>query len=889
MSAPGSVPSSAPVAVDGVASVDEELKDFANYVKSKYPSTASTALLRPYVDDVVHPAATEDFGVSDELVEGFGDVVTVLVPLDAKTAEKDNLGVVWGGTMVAGGPISNTEAGKYKTFKIESKNIPEGRSSLYYTVYKVSGSVLESPAVSTLFRKGQPGIKGTQGVGQELNAPVVAKPSGGIFGPVEAENGAKVTVPAYLSMNENDVIYLYWGGQEISHTVTKNQVDKPIELVVSESVIKAAGDSKSLPVYYYVLDVVGNESEWSEDATVEVSIAGVSLNAPEVLDDNGTVVTTGEIETSGISKDYVILQCVGEFQVGDSILLHWVGTTEQGQSTSKKFGPLVVTDSAQSQQIQVPYDEWWPLGGGNAQFSYTLTPKVGSPVTSKMGHINIKGMASLLPVPAIHKTDDGWVDADLKFINVLIPQAANLQAQDEISLFWHGTKSDGSSLSIPVKKVPVTSNMAGSQIAIRLEGAIFLKPLEGGFANISYHVTRGKKVFKSEVATYEIGELVESLPAPTTELPLNNGMVDPDNDEYEFNMVIEIPVGAEQPAPSTIYLHWETAEGNYYRDQLEVSSGDKGPFRFTVPRTAYEIKGNAPVEMTVYYTVEWSEKPTAASRDLVFTVATAAMQENLIGAPVVPLAVAGKLNLTPIIDNKFSVRLDHPGLALGDEVVIKVGNYSSGKRLLVSAGPQTFTLPLDQVLAQNMQSLLDATGKPLAVRYELVRNGTTKVALSNVLALQLVGAVTRENFESVAPKGLPLGASLECPALTATVTKGNCSLLSSRCDAWYPTWGNIISTGCGAYIKFTLRGLARTVSFDIADDVRGTHYVRFYTASGTMIATITAPSFYTAKPAGYRPQSVRITYTSPGSAIKSFEFMDGGTNVHLDNIQYAPF
>lgn len=888
MNVPGTVPQDAPVTVDGVASIDEELKNFAAYVKSKYPNTAAEKLQRPYVDDVVHPAASEDFGISDELA-GAGDVVNILVPLDTKTAEKDMLALFWGGTMVAGGVIAGIEAGKYKSFKVESKNIPEGSSSLYYGVYKAGGAYLESPAVSTLFRKGQPGVKGAKGVGLELSAPDVAKPASSIVGPVEAKAGIKVTVPPYLSMHENDVISLYWGGQEISHTVTKDQVDKPIELIVPESAIKAAGDSKALPVYYYVSDVVENESEWSEDAIVEVSIAGVSLSAPEVLTGEGTVIATGEIETSSILLDYVALQFPGKFQEGDSILLHWTGTTEQGQSTSRDFGPLLVTDAAKPQQIQVPYNEWWPLGGGSAQFSYTLTPKAGSTVTSKKGYINVKGMASLLPVPTIHKTEDGWVDANLKFINVLIPLAANLQAQDEITLFWHGTKSDGSSLSIPVKKVPVTQNMTGSQISIRLAGAAFLKALEGGFVNVSYQVARAKQVFKSEVTTYQVGEPVESLPAPTTELSLSNGIVDPDDDEYEFNMVIEIPAGVEQPAPSTLYLHWETSEGKYYHDELKVPLGNGGPFRFTVPRTAYELTGAAPVKMTVYYAVEWPGKPLATSADLVFTVATAAMQKSFISAPVVPLALGGVLNLTSIIDNKLPVRVDHNGLAVGDEVVIKVGNYSSGKKLLTSAGAQTFTLPLDQILAQNKKSLLDPTGQPLGVRYELVRNGTTQVNLSNVLELKLIGALTRENFETVAPKTLPAGTDLECPALTILVTKGTCSVLHSRCDAWYPTWGNIISTGCGAHIKFTLRGLAKTVSFDIADDVRGTHYVRFYTASGAVITTLTAPSFYAAKPAGYRPHSTRVSFTTSSSAIKSFEFLDGGTNVHLDNIQYTPF
>ncbi|MNG73606.1 hypothetical protein D3C79_320660 [compost metagenome] len=885
-------------AVEAVPAAIEELNDFLSYYQKKYPKTPADALPPPYVDDVVHPVminakATDDFGINDESVATENDEVQVLIYLNEKAQAGDSLMLMWDDNAVAGTSITEEEmSNKYKTLVVKGKDVPEGGTLLYYTLYKKNKAVLLSPKVSTLFIKGQPGVEGEKGVGAVLDAPIMTTPASGAIGLAEAKAGVIVTVPAYLSMRVGDWIYLYWGNQEIAHEVTEAQLNKPIAISVPESLINEEGESQELFVMYYVEDRVGNVSEWSDWVEVEVKLSVNSPDAPQVLSTDGTVITAGEIHITDIKSDHVVIQFPGTYQVGDMLLLHMVSKTEQDQLTPKNFGPLTVEDPAKPQQINVPFDEWWPLGGGSAQLSYTLTSSAGTISKSKSAYVKVLGMPSLLPVPTIFKVEDFRVAADRGFIHVLIPALANTKYMDKVKLSWRGVKSDGTAVSIPVKAEQVSVKHAGKDFPFRLKGNIYVKPFEGGYVDISYVVKRANGEYKSGTVRYEIGEPVASLPAPTTEVPLINNVLNPDEEQYDFNVVIKIPAVAEQP-PCVIRLHWESSEGEIGWDELNVENVSADGLDFEVPRSVFEPKGDTPVKIKFYYKVIRQGVPTVLSMPLEFTVATIDMLKNFVGAPKVPSAVNNKLNLTAIVDNRFPVLLDYSSLAIGDEIIIWVGSYRTSKILLTKAGPHTQLLSLDQVLAQNMQSITDPANHPLSVSYELVRNGTTKINFSEVLTLQLEGAVTKENFESLKARLVVPGATLECPAFSVTMYRAGGAIISSHAAAFYPTRGCVLMPHAYTEAKFELRGLARTVAFDVADKCAlkwnsQKHYVIFYTASGAEIAR-TGYLRFNPSPAGYTAYSMRVTFTTPSSAIKSFTFVDGGSNVQLDNFAFTPF
>ncbi|MQG92133.1 hypothetical protein [Pseudomonas sp. MN1F] len=885
-------------AVEAVSEVDYVLGEFNTYYKEKYPGLLPDDLPPPYVAGVVHPVKingikTEDFGINDEVVETDDAEVSVIIPLNGKVKAGEVLYLFWGGVAVVNGFVLDSDVtGKYMTLKVKGKDVPEGSSHLQYKNYNIAKNEfsLPSASVSTLFIKGQPGVKDDEGIDAELAPPVLTKPASGTIGPVEAKAGGIVTVPAYLSMRAGDVIYLYWGSQVISHEVTAAQVNKAVAITVPEATIKAEGDSDELFVYYFVKDPVDNDSEWSDWLEVSVKLSEDALAAPEVLNEAGAVLSSGELKTADIVSDHVVIQFPGKYHVGDSLLLHMVGTTHQDQVTAKAFGPLIVTDPNKPQQINVPFDEWWPLAGGSAKLNFTLTASTGKVSTSKNAYINILGMPSLLPEPSINKVEDLRVDAEREFIYVVIPQLANTLYMDKIRLSYKGMKPDGSAFEIPVKPEEVSEKRAGKQFAFRLEGKSFVKPLEGGYVDLSYTIERAGGVFKSGTVRYQIGEPIASLPAPTPEYELVNKVLNPDDEKYEMGMVIKIPKEAEQP-PCKIKLFWETSEGELGWDVLDLKQVSQHGTDFEVERSVFEPKGNSPVKIKYYYQVIREGKPVVASQSLEFTVASTEMQKNFITAPKVPAAVNNKLNLTLILNNQFTVLLDNPGLAIGDEIIIRVGNYRTGKILLRKAGAHSHALPIDHVLAQNLPSLLEPAKNPLAVSYELVRNGTTQTGFSGTLNVQLEGALRKESFESVKRQGLKAGETLEFPALTLSVVVKQADVYRCHSNFWYPVWGHVISVvPHGAQVQFELRGLAKSVSFDVGNNGLlmpndPGHTVIFYTASGTEIGRLSRITYNSGK----TRYNGRVSYTSPSAAIKSFRFITGPIHAMVDNLEYVPF
>ncbi|AIL62196.1 Ig-like domain-containing protein [Pseudomonas alkylphenolica] len=789
------------------------------------------------------------------------------------------MGVKWGKKTA----WSAVQAGSYTTIDFQGKDIPEGEARLSYMLYYTGNT---SASVKTLFRKGQPGVQGNQGVGLELPAPDIDLPVSGVIGPKEAKAKVKVTIQPWLSMNEHDELILYWGDQEIVHVVTNAELNQPIIIEVDENTIKAEGDSKTLPVYYYVVDLVGNESEWSKDAIVEVMLTINTLSAPSVLDYNGAIISTGEIDLGNIRGDHAIVQVITNFQATDSVLLHWVGTSQQGQAISLNFGPLVVTDPSKPLQFEVPFDEWAKLGGGGAQFSYTLTSN-NTTQTSQKGYINVKGMPALMPLVGVQEASHDWVDADEKFAHVKIPRSTNLRDGDEVTVLCKATKADGSSHLLQARMFRISSQWVNKDVNIRLSGATYLKPFDGGHVEISYEVKRGKRTFTSQVGIYYIGYVTEVLAAPIADPLLVNDRLDPTDSLYQYGLDITIPAGVEQPSPCTITLYWETDDGGYYEDTQVLQAGDQASY-FTVPESELKLNANAPVEVTVYYTIEWPGKPILASYDYIFTMATAAMLKSTLPAPLLPQSNAGTLKLVDRSDNKMLVRVPRYSVQeIGDELIIIVGKYSSQMQFITVLGLQDVSLPLSTVLQANLQTSISPTGRTIPVSYQVIRNGTTQKIYSDVFDLQLEGAWTFEDFEGETLRLLPKGTVFDLLGSRATVENDNAVILNSTDPRWYPTVGKVLGVYPSAWVRFDLRGLAKSVSFDISDHHKIQSVVRFYTASGTEIGSITTPDF-SHTPAGYTEYSTRVTYTSPNAAIASFRLETGAGGSYVDNISYTP-
>lgn len=797
----------------GLEAINQILQAFNEYLKSKYPEDSSSKVPRPYVYKAKLGIPSADFGISDELVRDGESSVSVIVPHYAHMKVNDTVLLYWDNKLVDNAKVEAGQEGGFVTLTVAEEDIPVGLSTLYCTVTPKHGVAEKSPTVSTLVVYGQPGTEGEQGAGQELAAPLVDLPASGVIGEGEAQAKVKVTVPVYLSMSEHDVIYLYWGDQLITHTVSAEQVGTDVVIEVDEETIRNAGDSDALSVYYYVQDQVGNDSEWSEDTWIKVNLLAGTLDAPAVLAADGTVNKTGEIDLGTYEPDELVIDAVGAFEVGDRVQLYWQGKTAQDQEIPLNLDPQTVGEANQKVQFKVPLSVLSALGQGSARLWYTVL-RDGVETHSKQTFLSIKGVAVKLPAPLLDKAEDDWIDADLKYVHAVVPAEAGLQEEDEVTVEWRGTVSDGNVKVRSSKTYRVTKNRLGKLLPFRLLGAQFLKPFDGGFVEVSYSVKRGDLVLYSERSTYYLGYLAETLPAPYTEPLLSNNTLDPTLSAYDFGMEIIIPEGVEQPSPCTVYLYWQTSEGNYYEDEQVLQAGDEvSPF--LVPEEQLQVKGDKPVEVEVYYVVSREGKPNLASGDFVFTIATAEMLLKFFAAPVVPLASGGKLQLLQIPAAGLEIQINpYTDMAVGDSIVVKFGSFASVPHVVKSVGLQSIILPFYKIAGLAL--------KNISVLYEVIRVGAEEGASSQVLGLEVVGSAVVPNLDLLS-QGKYATGGFNLPSMRIDVLHSFLSIVSYLTNpAWRPVgvknvlhatyWSHESVERAHAY-RITLKTPARKVTF----------------------------------------------------------------------------
>lgn len=718
---------------NGRTVIDELLKNYQEFIGRKYPNDSSSDAPRPLIYESLLLNSNEDSGISDELVAEYGDGLLVIVPNYKSMKAHDTVKLMWNGKEVASHKVRPGEENAFLTLQVDPSDVPlPGTGSLYYLVLRANSTFVESPAVKTLYRVGQPGVEGEQGIGEKLTAPRVV--------PRTIEPGsshARVTIPAYLTMSAEDVIHLYVGHVLITRKVTEAECGQEVSIDVSEATFKLAGDGVAVPVSYYVVDEVGNESEGSHATLVAVKLQASELQAP-LLRDKDRALIEGDASPEIFEGTHLTVHLPGPFRSGDSVVLSWEGCTEDGLEIPFTAGPKPVTDTATPPTFDIPNEALTPLGGGSARVTYRVV-RAGQQIASPSTFISFKGMSVAHP-PLLAEAEDDWIDSDLQAIHVVIPTDALLQAEDEIIVEWRGTAADGTVSLKTSKRYRVSAKQVGKQLTIKLAGKDYLMPFDGGFVDVFYQVNRNGRLGYSPRSTYQLGYLSESLPAPVTEPTLTDGILDPECSDYKYNMEIIIPSGAEQPAPCTIELYWSRSDGSFYEDEQVLEPGDEAcPFQ--IPAEELELSDEKPVDVTVYYIVRWKGKPSRASQDFNFRIATAEMVKKSRYEVTVPAAKSGKLALGDLSDGYLSIEVQpYTNMTAGDKIIIKYAGLASDPHIVTGTGTQIIKLPL--------WKLLSVEGKTVLILAEITPQGATEPLHSKPLLLELIDAIQVETYES---------------------------------------------------------------------------------------------------------------------------------------------
>lgn len=190
--------------------------------------------------------------------------------------EGDLIELFWDGCYVASKLLSASDVGNTLVLRVPESFLQNGTIKTYYRLMKIGGSPIVSASRRLRVKLDMPGgllINPNDEENQGL-APV-SLPETVIRNGLSVSqmtDGLQLSIEPYLNMAPYDEITLRWGDARMDLApLTEENLGKPIELLVPDTLIREAGDEAQLEVTYCVIDRVGNNSRWAPSREISVS------------------------------------------------------------------------------------------------------------------------------------------------------------------------------------------------------------------------------------------------------------------------------------------------------------------------------------------------------------------------------------------------------------------------------------------------------------------------------------------------------------------------------------------------------------------------------------------------------------------------------------------
>lgn len=342
-----------------------------------------------------------------------------------------------------------------------------------------------------------------------------------------AAKGVPVLIGHYPDRAAFDTLELRWGDVRILREITEDEAagQDPVEVLVTQADILAAGDSPRLQVHYQVYDLVWNFSEkWSQPAFVLVEAGAWRLDAPVIKEAIG-----GEIDLLALGSDDVTLQIevrAPVFAFDDYLDITWLGTTQAGDTLQHRQ-TIQIKNLPSIIEANVPNFDIRRLASGKGEASYVLRKLNGEPPQSSRRAIaKIIGELSDVPAPIILEAIGDLLDSRLDHVWVLLGAYSRMAAGDVLELVWQGTRADGSEYLQQWEEV-VSGTEVGFPIPLLVEG-VHVAALDRGTLALYYRVKGAdSRLRESDRAYFKVAALVHDLPAPQV-LEADDDVLDPE-------------------------------------------------------------------------------------------------------------------------------------------------------------------------------------------------------------------------------------------------------------------------------------------------------------------------------------------------------------------------
>lgn len=342
--------------------------------------------------------------------------------------------------------------------------------------------------------------------------------------PEDAQMGVKIQIPKYPNrpgLNQlynwaaRDTIWLTLNGHAIQHVVTEGEATGtgPITITAYSGTWNTVGYGDVI-IQYYVIDEAGNKTVAPSPLTIVESFVGNPnplLAAPFIaeVDDEGKV----DIHLLDGEDATIVINVPGNgYLKSDVIKVFAVGYTAAGTPVEEEYTGTVSSVFI-NLHITLSFKYLEKLVGGSLRIRFE---RIRAGVTpnrrSKVNVYEVIGdsIPVELPPARILQAPDGNIPVDSASITIWIDHYTGQGPFDAVTVILIGTHANGAGYYREVGPRPAGTGNIIFNLANGPDGDI--ARLEGGTLDVRYTVTNEAGTRSSQVANFDVGELVPSLP-----------------------------------------------------------------------------------------------------------------------------------------------------------------------------------------------------------------------------------------------------------------------------------------------------------------------------------------------------------------------------------------
>ncbi|WP_422403935.1 hypothetical protein [Pseudomonas sp. GZD-209] len=540
--------------------------------------------------------------------------------------------------------------------------------------------------------------------------------------PVSGIPAVTISIAAWPYMQADDQVSLVWNGvRHIRPRLLQSDVNRDVVFLLPREVVEQGGSGPQLPVYYEIRDRVQNYSRPSPITYVSADIDPDALTEPTVV---GAESPPYMLDLDALAgRDVTVnIPFYAGFAAGDTLTLHWVGTTFEGHEVPHHSPPRVIASPADL-TFSVPHAIAAFAVDGSVRVYYEVQPIAGGDLKrSRARRITVKGSVKRLQPPLLLEAVGDLIDlATLTGtdVTVRIPLYPGQMENDRVTLLWAGLAGSGLPL---VYSVELVIPPGGEQVELAFTiSQQYLTPLVDGTLTLSYKVFTPSLALTraSPPVTYRVQDNRDLvLPAPSC------GQVQGTGDDAMLPVntqkaLVHVPASVPLKANEMVVLSWKLVSGTTPPPHTVDKAFDKFPFSFTVTNaTILRYVGHL---VQVTYAVTRNGK-TFTSPPLLFTVGDAHLT---LPAPSVREAPGNEL--VPIEGEEVNVDITYTPMETTHQIVLE---WNSTRYPAVPGnGSGTVSVQV------NRADIVASIGREIAVLYRVTHGGITD--LSGVLPIKV--------------------------------------------------------------------------------------------------------------------------------------------------------